>query len=224
MKMQFFKVIFITLLSLSFFQLYSDDNAEEAFSRVYRDKIWGIDAKGNGTSGAGSTIGSTVEYREMLQNFLRDYRIRSVVDVGCGDWEFSKTINWDGVFYIGIDAVKSVIKRNKRKYSSPSILFFQGDATQLNLPTADLLICKDVLQHLPFEDIHAFLTQLSKFKYCLITNDVDPNTLTCSNFTIARGDYRLLDIEQPPFNVKGKTLLYYNAGMAKKVFLISNTK
>jgi hypothetical protein len=67
------------------------------------------------------------------------------------------------------------------------------------LPDADLLLCKDVLQHLPIADIHAFLDQVvPRFPMALIINDAanDPEEL---NVEIQAGSWRPVDIRELPF-------------------------
>ena len=66
-----------------------------------------------------------------------------------------------------------------------------------------------MLQHLSYEEITNFIKHLGKFKHCLITNDVDPASLTCTNFDIKTGEYRLLDLTQSPFNLKGDKILNF---------------
>ena len=56
------------------------------FDEIYDKDLW------EGGSGGGSTIANTVAYRAMLEGFLRDKKISSVLDVGCGDWQFSKVV------------------------------------------------------------------------------------------------------------------------------------
>ena len=34
---------------------------------------------------------------------LAERRIRTVVDLGCGDWQFSKYVDWRGIEYHGYD-------------------------------------------------------------------------------------------------------------------------
>lgn len=204
--------------------LYANQT-EEIFTSIYDNKIWGSNEEGCGTSGNGSLLETTKEYRSFLQNFLTKFQIHSVVDMGCGDWQFSRTMNWDGISYIGYDVVRSVIENNQKKFSAPNIIFIHGDASCLDLPQADLLICKDVLQHLPHEDIIQILSQCYKFKYCLITNDVDPVTLSSLNDQITKGGYRTLDLSKPPFSLNGVKILNYqtNHGLIKEVFLLSNS-
>lgn len=85
------------------------------------------------------------------------------------------------------------------------------------MPCADLLICKDVFQHLSHENIQTFLTQCKKFKYCLITNDINPG----NNNDIADGDWRALDLTKAPFFVSGIKIFTYNGAPQKEVFLIT---
>ena len=87
-------------------------------------------------------------YIQFLQNFMSANNIKSVVDAGCGDWSFSKAVDWGNIHYIGIDIVKPVIERNQQRFSSSTISFLHGDMNEMELPAADLLICKDVLHYL----------------------------------------------------------------------------
>lgn len=195
--------------------------AEEAFTAIYNYGIWGVNAEGQGVSGSGSTLEATECYRIFLQQFLKDFQIRSVIDLGCGDWEFSQAINWDGIDYTGYDIVQSVIERDQKRFAKPNIHFVHGNAIRMDMPSADLLICKDVLQHLPNEDIFLLFRQLPKFKYCLITNDVDPATLTSPNPNIAPGQYRPVDLTQPPFYLAGyKALTYVSGPFVKQVLFL----
>ena len=47
-----------------------------------------------------------------------------------------------------------------------------GNALEMTLPSADLLILKDVMQHWLPEEILGFLPQLDRYRYALVTNDV----------------------------------------------------
>lgn len=206
----------ITVLLVAYSPLAMAQTVEEAFTIIYRDGWWGQNSWGENSSGEGSTLTNTEAYRACLQQLLGDKNIQSVVDLGCGDWEFSQAINWDGIRYLGLDVVKSVIEKNQKKFTQPNISFIQIDGTQSPLPPADLLICKDVLQHLSNEDVWEIVNQFPKFKYCLITNDVDPDSLSSSNPQIPRGHLRPLDLTQPPFCLTGCKLLTYRAGLTVK--------
>ena len=85
----------------------------------------------------------------------REKKITSIVDAGCGDWEFSKEIDWGGASYLGV-VISSVVIEKLGRYATDKIQFRVGDITE-ELPAADLLIVKDVLQHLPNSLIEKFI-------------------------------------------------------------------
>ena len=177
--------------------------ASEVFGAIYQDAAWGKNAAGEGTSGSGSLLATTVVYRAYLQAFMKTHGITSVVDAGCGDWEFSHALDWKGIDYKGYDVVESVIARNKAKYSAPNIHFFVADIVKEDLPPADLLVSKHVLQHLPTADVTTFLGQLEKYRHVLLTNTVWQTTMSAENADIAIGEFRPLDPTRPPFNLRG---------------------
>ncbi len=199
------------------------DKHEKAFTKIYDKAVWGKNTEGVAHSGGGSTYENTTEYRLLLQNFIKDKNIQSVVDAGCGDWEFSKTLDWSGINYTGYDVVKNVIDQNKKRYSSDKIHFITSNFLKAKLPKADLLICKHVLQHLSNEDIQNFLPQLKKYKYCIITNEVYPDSQTSDNPDTSIGGGHKVDLSKAPFNIKGKKVLNYMIeGAMHQVFLIEN--
>ncbi len=213
--------IFLILLC-SFSHADQDPFVETVFTELYDKKLWGVNADG-GVCGSGSTLAATEQYRAFLTKFLQTRQIQSVVDFGCGDWAFSHAIPWGHIEYTGLDVVKSLIDLNQQKFSKPNIHFIHADGLSHELPAADLLICKDVLQHLSNEDVLQFLGQLNKFKYCLITNDTDPATQTSDNPNIVSGNHRWIDLTRPPFSVRAaKVMTYRENGNAKQVLLIEN--
>src|SRR6186997_3091512 len=56
------------------------------FNRSYAEGWWGRDDTGKGTSGPGSTLEITREYRAFIEDFMSKHAVKSVVDAGCGDW------------------------------------------------------------------------------------------------------------------------------------------
>lgn len=221
------------LYALACISLYVDchnktDNIntyEKVFTHIYTAHIWGTNNQGEGFSGGGSTIDNTQEYRRFLEHFMIDYKIKSVVDAGCGDWEFSRLINWQNIQYIGYDVVEHIIKKNIAQYKAPNITFIYESFLSANLPEADLFICKHVFQHLDNESILAFLPKLKKFKYCLITNEVYPSTLSSDNPDTKIGGGQKIDLSQPPFNITGTKVLNYRInGSMHQIFFINNTQ
>ena len=170
-----------------------------------------------------------------LQRFLRERRISSVVDFGCGDWQFSRFLDWEDIDYHGYDIVPSVIAANRLDHQSERILFHEMEAGFDRLPAADLLIVKDVLQHWSDETVFGFLPVLTRYPYALITNCVNPAGPT-ENVPIADGGFRYLELRVPPFNVTADEIfafsnfrplyrrLFEKPRWVKKVLLIDNRR
>lgn len=168
------------------------------FDEIYKNNIWGFG------SGHGSLPSVTKGYRKYLETFIRENNIRSIVDMGCGDWQFSRLIDWCDATYIGLDVVPAVIDQNNNKYGTGKISFKVIEPGTA-LPKADLLIVKDVLQHLSDEMVHDFIKKsLPGFKHALITNCILPKIDI--NKSINNGEFRPLDLRQAPFNLKATTV------------------
>jgi len=198
----------------------SQDSAEKIFTHIYETGVWGKPW----FSGGGSTVVECVPYMQLLQNILKKYHIKSVADIGCGDWLFSRHIDWAGINYNGYDVVKHLIETNQKEFGTDNINFKHADFTTQDIPQADLLLCKEVLQHVTNEDVHYFITHcLPKFKYCLIVNEVDYNG-SSDNPDQIRGETRKIDLTRAPFFVKGEVLLIYQSapGIYKQVLWIEN--
>lgn len=166
------------------------------WQKIYDNNTW------DGGSGPGSKPENTVEYRELLQRFMDEREIKSVIDIGCGDWQFSKLIDWKDVNYTGIDCVKSVVEKNQKDYTKPNVKFLQLDILKDKLELkADMIILKDVLQHWPNADISRTLgTLIHHAKYILITNSVDKST-DGTTPDIALGGFRPLSRTKRPLSI-----------------------
>lgn len=204
--MKLLSLLFATVL------VYGQSEPEAIFTQIYSMGSWDE----SGFSLSGSQVEITQEYMEYLQNFLKENKISSVVDLGCGDWAFSRYIDWEGIDYLGIDIVQSVIDRNQQLFSKQNVRFIHTDALNIDLPEADLLLCKDLFQHLPNYAILQILEQTGKYKHCLITNYVDQRTLSSHNRDIAVGGYRPIDLAALPFNARGEKVLTFYAGVGPK--------
>ena len=167
----------------------SANNLNTLFDVVYETNYWGSG------SGSGSNENLCRDYVAFLQEFFKTHNITSIVDAGCGDWQFSKNIDFSGITYQGFDVASFVINANTPRYSKDNISFHLYDGDFSKLPSADLLICKDVLQHLPIAKIKEFITILPRFKYALITNDIGTN----NNTEILPTQGRTLDLREDPF-------------------------
>ena len=176
------------------------------FETIYREKRWGA---GLG-SGHGSLPKGTEPYRAFLEDFIRANRIRRVVDYGCGDWQFSRLIDWQGAEYVGLDVVPALIEANRIAFARPGVSFDLSPENPDELPDGDLVIAKDVLQHLPTADIHAFLADvLPRYRLALLTNDSGEQV----NDDVAPGGWRPLDLTMEPFGVGTVIAVFRGSGV-----------
>jgi SAM-dependent methyltransferase len=164
------------------------------FTDIYTNNRWGQG------SGSGSAPAQNLEYRLFIEKFLIANNIKSVLDFGCGDWQFSRLINWGNVQYNGVDLVASVVESDNARFKNENINFTVFSNID-DLPSCDLVICKDVLQHISLELCIQYLEKLkNKAKYLLITNDINP--VERVNIQIQTGGWRPVHINLPPFNYK----------------------
>lgn len=207
----------------------AEGEMRSAFSAIFDSAAW--DETRQSRSGPGSWPALTAEYRQILQDVLRSKAVRSVVDVGCGDWASSREIDWTGISYVGVDVVPAMINSLNATYGTEQIRFICADVVNAELPRADLAIVKDVMQHWPNEAIHSLLRRLPQFRYALITNDRECTVpgdwkslwrrrrLGELNSDIAAGGWRPLDLRAAPFGLKAAHLKTLKMPFAERVFV-----
>lgn len=167
--------------------------AAKTFQSIYETNSWGFG------SGPGSLPRVTNSYRSFVENFIREKRISTVVDFGCGDWQFSRFIDWSGTEYLGLDINAGVIKRNQSKYTKKGIRFELVPNQFTSVPSGELLLVKDVLQHFSTALVKKFMTDVvPRFPFALITNCVEP--AAALNQEIETGAWRPLDLRAPPYS------------------------
>jgi len=178
-------------------------NDRAVFGDIYRNSWWG---KG---SGPGSAPDYTSGYRQALDGFLRANDIKSVIDIGCGDWQFSRLIDWHGADYVGFDVVPALIEENNRRFAQANVRFVEMPTDYEQLPAADLALCKDVMQHLSLAHAERLLSALERrVRYVVITNCVRPADRL--NSEIRDGGWRPTDISQAPFSRRSVNLTQFH--------------
>jgi 2-polyprenyl-3-methyl-5-hydroxy-6-metoxy-1,4-benzoquinol methylase len=172
------------------------------FSDIYANNRWGYG------SGSGSAPAQNLEYRLFLEKFLILNNIKSVLDFGCGDWQFSRYINWGSADYTGVDVVSSVIERNRTMFETETIKFIEFTDLE-SLPNVDLVLCKDVLQHISNEMCFQYIKSLKKVgKILLVTNDIWP--IDHVNMKIETGGWRAIRLDLAPFNLRTASVLSWD--------------
>lgn len=177
--------------------------ASSVFSTIYARTVWG------GGSGAGSNIERTAAYSGLVQYLIASRAVRSIVDLGCGDWRFSRYLDLTGVRYLGVDVVPAVIEANNAQFATDDIRFELADVASFELAGFDLVLCKDVFQHLSNTNVLQVCGRLAGGKHWLITNDFHTANEDCQN-----GDTRPLDPTAAPFHVPARPVLAFGGKVA----------
>ncbi|MEJ0036288.1 MAG: class I SAM-dependent methyltransferase [Gammaproteobacteria bacterium] len=141
---------------------------EQVFSRIYAQGLWG-NTGNTFHSGSGSTESHAVEYVRMIEAYVAENSIRSVADLGCGDFMIGRKIAALGVDYVGADVVPALIQHHTKHHAGGRVRFMHLDMVKDPLPPADLCLIRQVLQHLSNDQIAKILPKLAQYEHVLIT-------------------------------------------------------
>lgn len=131
-------------------------------------------------SGSGSTLAYTENIRKELPKVFEKYGIKTILDAPCGDRHWISHMQAN-VQYISGDIAPT----------GETVLDIREE-----LPKADAWLCRACLFHMPFCDIHRALLNRSKFRYFIASthdNEVNDDRV--------EGDFKLLNLRKPPFNL-----------------------
>ena len=165
------------------------------FTGIFQRNAWGDPES---VSGPGSSESRGRDFQDELAALLMRWNVRSIVDAPCGDFNWMRNVLADHqLSYTGIDIVRELIDRNQRVHAAPDRGFVCADMTRADLPTADLIICRDALVHLSYADARAAIQKFGRSgsRYLLATTFVARK----QNADIATGGWRVLNMEAEPF-------------------------
>lgn len=191
------------------FRRFRNMSNSEIFSTIYKENIWG-GKKGEFYSGEGTYDANTALYIDKLTAFVKANNIQSIAEVGCGDFTLMNKVMeaLPDVKYTGMDVVPELIAYHKSRHETSRINFKVTDAIEEPLVQAELLIIRQVLQHLKNDAIAKVLAKVKDYKYALITEhipiteDAEPNLEKSTGPHIRMRINSGVFIDQPPFSVK----------------------
>lgn len=197
---------------------YSSMDRKKTFDYIYEKNIWGGGKKRNGKqfySGPGSYNDAYVEpYCNLIRKFIVENNITKIVDLGCGDFHVASKFIDDSVSYVGIDIVQKMIDYHNKKYGKDNIHFHCMDIVEDNLPSAELCLVRQVLQHLSNEEVRQVLAKSKKYKYMIVTEHiVDKKCAKKINVDKVHGSHTRVErqsglyLDEEPFGMKIETLL-----------------
>jgi hypothetical protein len=168
---------------------------EQLFEKVFRDNL-NIDDES--VSGPGSCLAQTAEIRRSLPYLLQSLGAKSLLDAACGDFNWMKHVALGLDEYVGADIVSDLVADNQRKYGGRGRRFIKADIMRDELPVADIILCRDFLVHLSYEDIRRAVQnfKLSAATYLLATTF--PRLQ--ANSDIVTGQWRPLNLQLAPFH------------------------
>ena len=184
----------MTERSNSFFKDLNGDPVTK-FSKVYFYNLFGGQES---RSGEGSGLFQTRHIRKDIPKLLNKLEAASLIDAPCGDLFWIKAIELPVERYIGIDIVPELIQDNKRRYRNRQRSFLEMNIIEDRVPQADVILCRDCLVHLSFDECRKVIENFKKSgsKYLLTTTFTDRP----ENNDLVEGLWRPLNLEISPFN------------------------
>lgn len=189
------------------------DEAKKVFEDFYRNAGFYGEVKSDveSLSGRGSNMHYTENLRNAIKETVKKYEIKKIVDLGCGDFywmrELIKELYEIGVEeYVGIDVAESVIGKNAEKYSQesdPKVSFksknIAANGVHGKIERADLIICRDVLGHLPVEMGMQAIENMkrSKSTYLLSTTFTGEHR----HGSIEIGGWQVVQLDKEPYSL-----------------------
>ena len=167
----------------------------ETFKIIYEKNFW---KSQDSLSGLGSDNVQTDTIVIEIPRIVEKYKILTIHDIPCGDYNWMQNIDLKRIKYLGSDIVPEIIEQNIKYYGSESVAFKTLDLTSDPLPKMDLTLVRDCLVHFSFHDTKKALLNLIKSgsKYLLTTSFVDRE----KNYNIATGEWRPINLGKPPYN------------------------
>jgi len=115
--------------------------------------------------GLGSYLKNTKEASAFIIQTIRDHKIKSIIDIGCGDmhWLANVSLHDENIEkYTGIDSDSEMLSLAMGNTQTPNYRliyqFMKADVRMISsLPKNDLIICRDLLIHLGNDDIHRLI-------------------------------------------------------------------
>ncbi|WP_179319050.1 class I SAM-dependent methyltransferase [Winogradskyella helgolandensis] len=181
---------------------------KDAMHQIYDLHLWG-GQDFDFYSGSGSHDLKIIEpYINSVITFLKSHNKKlNVCDLGCGDFNIGKQLLKYTEKYIAVDIVENLITRNKALFKEDNLEFHCLDIVEDDLPKADCIILRQVLQHLSNAEIETIIKKLSNYKYVILTEHILTGNFTPNKDIISGQGIRIkknsgVDLLKAPFNFK----------------------
>ena len=149
-------------------------------------------------SGVGSDLRATQSVITALPEVLVSLSAHSMLDIPCGDFFWMRHIDLGSVSYVGADVIGELIESHQRQFGAPARHFQTLDLITDNLPTVDVIFCRDCLVHFSNRFVKRAVNNVkrSRSKYLLTTTF--PQHANTND--IVTGSWRPLNLSAAPFH------------------------
>lgn len=169
---------------------------EDEFTHIFETRYSGAKES---VSGGGSDEEATRVIREMLPRIFAEKGIKSFLDVPCGDFHWMRSVDLNGIEYMGGDIVAPLVEQTQKRHTRAGVRFLHLDLIHDRLRPADLVLCRDFLVHLPLADATKALRNIARSgSKWLLTTTFSSRT---ENKEIAAGKWRPLNLQAAPFQL-----------------------
>lgn len=167
------------------------------FSRIYRANAWnGVETR----SGPGSGPVPTERVARQLVALVAHLGCASVLDAACGEGLWQPPLPG----YVGLDVAPEAIEAARRNHPERE---YRVHDLRTSCPRADLVLCRDALQHLSLADGLATLAAIrsSGSSWLLASTYVGE-----ANRNVRTGGYHMPDLEAAPYSLPPAELLLHD--------------
>lgn len=164
-------------------------------------------------SGPGSSLAAAHPTIELLRRTLTGRNITSILDLGCGDWHWMRTLGLPqlnqglDVRYMGWEANRELVDYLRVTFGQAGYVeFCLKDITTSHLPNVDLIIARDVLFHLPRALSERLVRRIkSSCKFFLATSFLgEPNNGDIQAYLpIDNWGFYPINLNAPPYDLGG---------------------
>lgn len=185
------------MMTLDFPALFNKSRKmRRVFSAIHAANAWG---DSESSSGPGSSRDRAASFLADLITLVQTLKGATLLDAPCGDFNWAEPLADSVDRYIGVDVVPALIKANRQRWASSRRQFLCRDMVRQQLPSADVVLCRDALVHLSERDIFAALRNFGRTgaEYLIATTFLGDHR---GNPDIATGGWRPLNLQRPPFS------------------------
>lgn len=180
------------------------------FSKIYEKHEWG-EKESRFYSGNGShDLNIVTPYIREMRALLSSLQPRPVVvDLGSGDFNIGRHFVDLADRYYACDIVQELQEHNRSRFRFPGVEFLCLNAIEHDLPEGNVVLIRQVLQHLSNEHIQKVVARCYKYPRWVVTehlpaqSNFEPNV----DITTGSGIRALFNsgvvLIEPPFNVNG---------------------